>query len=67
MTDVCYRCGSPGPLVLLQGKQYCRPCCELSFRSLPRYRRLERRDPQREPRGFGRRWTDILVSGKSDS
>lgn len=67
MAESCYRCGSPGPLLSLQGKLYCRPCCELSFRALPRYRRVERRNPEREPRGFGRRWTDVLVSRNSDS
>jgi len=46
----------------LDGGSYCMNCCELAFRSLPRWRGVERRDARREPRGFGRRWTDVLVA-----
>jgi hypothetical protein len=61
MSGTCHRCGSSSLLFPLQGKRYCRPCVELSFRSVSRYRLIDRRDPSREPRGYGRRWTDVLT------
>ncbi|HET9793352.1 MAG TPA: hypothetical protein VFS34_02730 [Thermoanaerobaculia bacterium] len=61
VTGTCHRCGVEGPLFILEGARYCRPCMELSFRAVRNYRLLERRNPRREPRGFGRRWTDILT------
>jgi len=40
----------------------------MSFRSVSRYRLVDRRDPDREPRGYGRRWSDVLTAAfRSDS
>ncbi len=49
----------------VDGELYCRPCTEVSFRSVSRYRLYDRRNSLHDPRGYGRRWTDVLI-GKSD-
>jgi len=69
MAEACRRCGGPGPVFHLEGIGYCHDCLELSFRWIRNYRLLDRRSPRREPRGFGRRWTDVLTGEqqKADS
>lgn len=62
MIDRCARCGAQGRVFPLDRGVYCLNCCELSFRNRPRWRGIERRDPRREPRGYGRRWTDVLAA-----
>ncbi|HWC65115.1 MAG TPA: hypothetical protein VG777_03455 [Thermoanaerobaculia bacterium] len=61
MVDLCRRCGAAGPLFPIGKELYCRRCFEMSFRVVSRYRLLDRRDPRREPRGYGRRFTDRLT------
>jgi hypothetical protein len=40
----------------------------MSFRSVSRYRLVDRRNPDGEPRGYGRRWSDVLTTpSRSDS
>jgi len=67
MAEHCRRCGAIEGLFPIEGRLYCRPCTELSFRTVSRFRLYDRRDPQRDPRGYGRRWTDVLTGEKQDS
>lgn len=61
VVDFCRRCGAAGSSFFLGKDSYCRDCFEMSFRVASPYRLHERRDPQREPRGYGRRFTDRLT------
>jgi len=61
MAETCRRCGANGSLYPIGKELYCRGCFEMSFRVVSRYRLLDRRDARREPRGYGRRWTDDLT------
>lgn len=60
MSGVCFRCGASGPVFLVVGRYYCEPCATLCINHRPDYRKHDRRRPQNEPRGFGRRFQDPI-------
>ncbi|HET7453769.1 MAG TPA: hypothetical protein VFL12_13565 [Thermoanaerobaculia bacterium] len=60
MFDYCFRCGVYARAVPMGDHVYCPRCAEIGLNDRPNYRNPERRAPEHAPRGFGRRFRDIL-------
>jgi hypothetical protein len=65
----CERCSTVKRLFVVDGKRICVHCFELNLAEEPRRAGVERREPNNEPRGFGRRFQDGMnsrwISGRS--
>jgi len=60
--EPCERCSKAKRLFVVDGKRICVHCFELNVAVEPRRPGLERRQPESEPRGYGRRFQDGMSS-----
>ncbi len=60
MFDYCFRCGVYARACPIGDRVYCQKCAELGLNDHPQYRKTERRSPEHPPRGYGRRFRDIV-------
>ena len=60
MFDYCFRCGAYARVVSIDDHVYCPRCAELGLNERPNARKPDRRNPEHPPRGYGRRFRDIV-------
>ena len=60
MFDYCFRCGVYARTFAIGEHVFCPRCAELGLNDRPDYRRTDRRSSEHPPRGFGRRFRDII-------